>query len=434
MDTETRTVTNGHATNGAQRPAAVLEQPALQVDAPAGRPLEAVTADPPRSYKPWLIVGAIAAVVLIGVGAFWLRGRGKESTDDAQIEADVAPIAARVSGSVLKVLVNEDQAVKKGDVLIQLDDADWSAKVAAAQAEVATAQAQLEAAQAQASVAAAGARGGFSSAQAAVSGSSASVASAQAQLESARASLAHAEASAHKAHIDLDRAKQLRAGNVVPQATLDAAQATNDEAQASLLQARAQVTSAEQAGYLARSRVGEARGSLAKSASVAPQIAAAEATARLASARLDSAKASLQLAQLQLGYTKIVAPEDGVVSRLTARTGQLLAPGQPVAQLVPHHLYVVANFKETQIGAMRPGQLAEVEVDTYPGKPLEAKVETIAGGTGSRFALLPPDNATGNFVKVVQRVPVRLVFTHELPKDLPLRAGMSSDVTVRVGN
>jgi membrane fusion protein (multidrug efflux system) len=417
-----RTLTSVHAVNDAA--------PALQAHAPTA---EAQAADAPRSKrKPYAIVGALTAAVLVAVTGYWLMTRGKESTDDAQIEADVVSLSSRVPGQVDRVLVQDDQRVTKGQVLIELGAADYLVKVEAARAELETARAQAAAADAQVAVASAGARGGFSSAQAAVTGSSANVASAEAQLQAARANLTRAEASAKKAQIDLERSQKLRAGGVVPQANLDDAQATNEEAQAALLQARAQVSAAEEARTVAKTRVGEARGTLARSSPVKPQIAAAEANARLAAARIESAQAALKLAELQLSYTKVIAPADGTVSRLSARVGQILQPGQPLAQLVPLQTYVIANFKETQIGEMRPGQPAEVELDAYGGRKLQAKVESLAGGTGSRFALLPPDNATGNFVKVVQRVPVRLALVSP-PADLPLRAGLSAEVTVHVG-
>ncbi|MCA1829866.1 MAG: HlyD family efflux transporter periplasmic adaptor subunit, partial [Myxococcales bacterium] len=136
-------------------------------------------------------------------------------------------------------------------------------------------------------------------------------------------------------------------------------------------------------------------------------------------------------ARLQLSYTKLYAQEDGQITRLTAREGQMVQPGQPVAMLVPDRTYVVANFKETQIGDMKPGQPVDIEVDAYSGRKLEGKVESLAGGTGARFSLLPPDNASGNFVKVVQRVPVRIAWVNP-PKDLSLKPGLSADVTVHV--
>ncbi len=152
----------------------------------------------------------------------------------------------------------------------------------------------------------------------------------------------------------------------------------------------------------------------------------------LAHAKVDSAKAQLDLAKLQLSYTKVLAPADGLASRLTVHPGQLVTIGQPVIQLVPTLTYLVANFKETQVGGMRPGQEAEIEVDAYPGRKFAGKVESLSGGTGASFSLLPADNATGNFVKVVQRVPVRIAW-EGLPADVPMRAGLSADVTVLLG-
>ena len=174
----------------------------------------------------------------------------------------------------------------------------------------------------------------------------------------------------------------------------------------------------------------EARGRLQQSSPVAAQLAAAHATAELARARVKSAEAALRLASLQLTYTRVVAPEDGVVSKLGAHEGQIVQAGQPVMELVPSRTYVVANFKETQIGFMHPGQRARIRLDAIPGRVFEGTVESRSGGTGARFALVPPDNASGNFVKVVQRVPVRIAW--KTPVDVPLAAGLSADVTVTV--
>jgi membrane fusion protein (multidrug efflux system) len=384
-----------------------------------------------RKRKPFLVLGGIAAAVVLGLGAYSWITSGKESTDDAQVEADVVPIASRVPGMVKRIPVAENQRVKKGDLLVELDDADILAREQQAEAELETAQAQAAAADAQAAVAAAGARGGFSTAQAQVTGSSAGMSTARAQVEAARAGLQRAEADARKAALDLQRDQKLLAASVIPQARLDDSQAENDVKQAALSQARANLTAAEEALRAAESRVGEARGRFEQSAQVKPQIAAAEAQARLAHAREKSAEAALRLARLQLSYTKISAEDDGVVSRLAVHEGQLVQVGQPIAALVPERTYVVANFKETQIGRMRAGEAVEVKIDAFPGRTLHGQVESLSGGTGARFSLLPPDNASGNFVKVVQRVPVRIAWV-DPPADLPLRAGLSADVTVRV--
>src|SRR6185437_4612223 len=240
-----------------------------------------------------------------------------------------------------------------------------------------------------------------------------------AQVAAAHADLARSDAELKKAEIDLDRARTLRQANAVPQERLDSAQIAFDAARAAKAQAEAQVALAEDSRRSAESRVGEARGKVSQSAPVAPQIAAARANSDLSNARVRSAEAALALAKLQLGYTKITAPADGYASKLTVHEGQLVTMGQPLIELVPTATYLIANFKETQVGRMHVGQSAEIKVEALPGR------------TGASFSLLPADNATGNFVKVVQRVPVRIAWVNP-PADVALRAGLSADVTVDV--
>jgi membrane fusion protein (multidrug efflux system) len=170
---------------------------------------------------------------------------------------------------------------------------------------------------------------------------------------------------------------------------------------------------------------------LDQSSPIDAQIAAAHANADLAHARVQAAEAALELAKNQLAYTRVLAPADGMISKLSVHEGQLLQPGQSIAELVPSGTYVVANFKETQVGRIHEGQSVEVKIDAFSGKALHGKVESLSGGTGARFSLLPPDNASGNYVKVVQRVPVRIAWD-PAPADLPLRAGLSAEVTVKV--
>jgi len=385
-----------------------------------------------KGRRGYLIVFAIAAVGGLAYGGYALATAGHQSTDDAQVSADVVPVGLRVGGLVTKVFVKENQLVKLGDPLAEIDSADYAAREKQAEAELATAAAQASAADAQVQVVEATSKGGLASARAMVTGSSAGVGSAVAQAESAKASLDRAQVDAKKALLDLDRAKELRAANAVPPQALDNAQAAFDSAQAAVAQARAQLAFATQSKATALAQVGEAQGKLSQSTPVEAQIDEARAQAALAHAKVDSAKAQLDLAKLQLSYTKVTAPADGLASRLTVHAGQLVTIGQPVIQLVPVLTYVVANFKETQLGEMRPGQAAEIEVDAYPGRKFKGKVESLSGGTGASFSLLPADNATGNFVKVVQRVPVRIAWD-DLPADVPMRAGLSSDVTVLVG-
>jgi membrane fusion protein (multidrug efflux system) len=388
-------------------------------------------AKPARKRRPFVVLGLVALVALVAVGTYALATGGRESTDDAQVTADIVPVSARVAGVLSAVHIHENQAVKRGDVLVDLDAADMRARRDQAEAELATAQAQAQAADAQVQIVEATSKGGLTSARAALSGSAAGVGSADAQLAGARAAAARAEADLKKAELDLGRAQTLRAAGATPQQQLDAAQIEVEVARAAKAQADAQVALAGDARRGAQSRVGEARGRVDQSTSVAPQIAAARAGAALAAARVRSAQASLALATLQLGYARILAPADGYASKLAVHEGQLVAVGQPLVELVPFETYVVANFKEGQIGLMRPGQPATIELDAFPGRKLAGRVESLAGGTGASFSLLPPDNATGNFVKVVQRVPVRIALV-DPPPDVVLRPGLSADVTVRV--
>ncbi|MCA1829502.1 MAG: biotin/lipoyl-binding protein, partial [Myxococcales bacterium] len=291
-------------------------EPALPKTVPGRRNL-------PR--KRYMILGGIAAAIALIAGGWMWATAGKESTDDAQIEADIVPVATRVPGQVQKLAAQDNQHVKKGDLILQLDDADYAARVAQAEAELETASAQATAADAQAQVAAAGARGGFTSARAGVTGSSA-------QLATAQAGLTRAEADERKAALDLQRSKELRAANVIPQSKLDDDQAAYDVARAALVQARAALEAAQ-------SGINAARGRAEQSAPVNQAIAVAQANAKLAHARQKSAAAALDLARLQLSYTKLYAQEDGQITRLTAREGQMVQPGQPVAMLVPDRTY-----------------------------------------------------------------------------------------------
>jgi membrane fusion protein (multidrug efflux system) len=383
-----------------------------------------------RDKKPFLILGGVVAALAVATGVYLLATANQEATDDAQVEADVVPIAARVNGQIARRVVEDNRRVKRGDLLIQIDDADFAARVKQAEAELETARAQAAAADAQVQVVEASAKGGLQSARASFSGSSLGVANADAQLAAAKAALERAKAEARKGELDLGRTKQLVAGNALPRERLDNAQVAYDASQAALAQAGAQVAAAAEMRRLASTRVDEARGRLDQSTPIAAQIGAAKASADLAHARVKVSEAALELARLQLGYTKITAVEDGLVTRLSVQAGQMIQIGQPLAELVPDRTYVVANFKETQVGRMRPGQRARVRIDAYPGVDVEAQVESVAGGTGARFSLLPPDNASGNFVKVVQRVPVRIAWRTR--PDLPLQAGLSTDVTVYV--
>jgi membrane fusion protein, multidrug efflux system len=394
-------------------------------------PAAAETRRSPR--RAFLILGIVGAVLVGGIGLYAVVTANAESTDDAQVAADVVPIAPRVQGLVRRVAVAENQHVKKGELLVQLDDLDYQAKVKKAEAEVATAEAQAVAADAQVQVVEASSKGGLASARAAYSGSSVGVASAEAQIAAARANLIRSQADVRKKDIDLERARELRKVNAVPQQNLDNATAADDEAHAALNQAQAQVAAAEEQKHAAQAHVSEMQGALEQSTPINARIAAARANAQLAHASVQSAHASLDLAKLDLSYTTITAPADGMAASLTVREGMLVMPGQMLTRLVPTTTYLVANFKETQVGRMKAGDAAEIEIDAFPHKKFEGRVESLSGGTGGSFALIPADNASGNFVKVVQRVPVRISWLN-LGPEVQMRSGLSADVTVRVGH
>ncbi|MGC4083517.1 MAG: HlyD family secretion protein [Vicinamibacterales bacterium] len=389
-------------------------------------------APPSRGRRAFLVLLTLLVVVVGGIAAYSFATANRENTDDAVVEADVVAVTSRVPGLVSRVLVQDNQMVKKGDVLLEIDSADLSARVAQARAELETATAQAAGAHAQEPVVAASARGGLQSAQAQLAASTAAVQTADAQIAVAQAAVVRAQAEVDKADRDLTRAKELVASDAIARQQLDAAQLASDAAHAALRQAQANVTAAQESKRSAESRVVDARARVSQTAPVPEQIQTAQSAASLADARVKAAEAALQLAELQLSYTKVLAPNDGLVSQLSARSGAMIASGQPLAQLVPVGTYLVANFKETQIDRMRPGDRAEVKIDAYPGRTFEATVESLSGGTGSRFSLIPPDNASGNFVKVVQRVPVRLSWS--APPDAPMKAGLSADVTVFVGD
>jgi len=412
------TATTQPIENEAARPLAEAAAPATPA-APAKK----------RTARPYVILGAVVGIGLVAYGGITWMGRGKENTDDAQIDADVVMLSSRVAGTVLKLHVSDNQAVKKGDLLLEIDPADLAAREKQAQAELAAARAQAQAADAQVAIVDATSRGSLSVARAQLTGSTTSVSGADAQIESARAALTRAQTEAAQADLDQSRAEALFKDGAIPKAQLDSAQSVAQSAHAAVAQAQAQLTEAQDTKRTAMARIAESAARVEQSAPVDAQLASARASADLAHARTDAAEAALAQAKLQLSYTHIVAPADGMLSRLAIHEGQLVQPGQQVVAVVPSTTYVVANFKETQLGQMHVGQRVEIRVDAYPGRNFEGRVDSTSPGTGARFSLLPPDNASGNFVKVVQRVPVKIAWVN-VPTDVRLAAGMSADVTV----
>ncbi|MET0389366.1 MAG: HlyD family secretion protein [Polyangiales bacterium] len=377
------------------------------------------------------IILPVLLLVAVGIaGVVYALGRGRETTDDAQIEGHVANVAPRVSGQVVRVLVKDNQHVKAGDTLIELDTRDLDARLAAARADIAASRAQLHAMQTQLAVTIREvesnlvvARGGVTQA-AAVSGTT------QAAIEQANADIAAAEAQRTLAQIEIDRTRGLVQSGALSQAQLDSRQTARDQAEASLLVAKARLASALANVSNSDGTVQAARGRLISAEAGPQRVQAATAQVELAQAKVDQAQAALDQAELNRSYANVKAEVTGVVSRRNVEVGQLVSPDRPLLALVDlDDTWVVANFKEDQLAGIVPGQPAEVEVDAIPGRHFSGHVDSLSGGTGSRFSLLPPDNASGNFTKVVQRVPVLIRLD---PHDgTELRPGLSVVATVR---
>jgi membrane fusion protein (multidrug efflux system) len=376
-----------------------------------------------------IAIGVLAAAAL-GIVGWYVVHAGLEDTDDAQIDADVVSVPARIQGLVLKVNFVENQRVKAGDVLVEIDPAQAQARLGEAEAMLAADEAAAAAADADVKIIEATSSGQKGVAEASLRGSSLAATATGDEIAQADAQVKQSNVARDQAKTDLDRVKQLFAQGALPKQQLDDAQARLDGADAALTQAKAHQSYVRASQAEADSRVAEAHARVQVSSAVGPQVEQARAKAAAAHAKASTSKAARDLAALDLSYTKIVAPRDGLASKKSVVVGQMLGMGQPVVQIVPvDDEWVTANFKETQINKMRVGQPVEIDVDAYSGMKLHGTLQSFSGGTGARFSLLPPENATGNFTKVVQRVPVRIQLD-SIPQDRPLRPGMSVEVTV----
>jgi membrane fusion protein (multidrug efflux system) len=371
-----------------------------------------------RAGRGRLLLAAAAAVVLLAAGvAVWRHYAVRESTDDAQIDGHVSPISARVGGTVLEVLVKDNQQVEKGSLLVRIDPRDYRVALARAQADLAENEAQARAAHVTVPLTST-----MTTAQ--ETGADSEVAGAEARLAVARAQLDEADARARQTAADLERLKPLRAKDEISQQHFDAAATTAEAARAGRDAAAAAVSGAEKAVAAARARLAQAQ-------TGRQQVDIVSARAASALAKVEMARAALEQARLNLGYTDVRAPIAGFVSRRAAEIGQTVQPGQPLLALVDlDEVWVTANFKESQLASIRPGQRVEVSVDAYSGRIYRGRVDSISAATGARFSLLPPENATGNFVKVVQRVPVKIVLDPGQDPQHLLRPGLSVEPTV----
>ncbi|HEX3084385.1 MAG TPA: efflux RND transporter periplasmic adaptor subunit [Pyrinomonadaceae bacterium] len=424
----------------------------------------------------FLITASVILLLAIIFGVrYWAYARAHESTDDAFIDGHIIQVSPKVPGYVLKVYVTDNQNVKAGDLLAELDARDLQAKVDQAKAALTAGLAQQQQARTQVTLtrvstragvrqAAAGvqqarsgvtgARAGASSERSRTAQSSAGINTAEANMQQARAQLSAAQAEAHRANADVQRYQALFEKDEVSRQRLDqaiatartanaqveaanekvaAAEAQVSEARAATSAQRANAQRAESQVGAARAQVNEALGRLEQANTAPQQVAVSEAQAASAGANLDQLQAAVDEAELQLSYAKIYAPDTGRVTRKSIEVGALVQVGQPLMAVVPGDVWVTANFKESQIGSIRPGETVDVSVDAYPGKVFKAHVDSIQAGTGSRFSLIPPENATGSYVKVVQRVPVKIVFEpNQIDSQHLLAPGMSAVPEVQI--
>ena len=390
-----------------------------------------------RSPRAKFLVFGAAILVLLAVGWYWLDSRNWENTDDAEIDGHIYPISARVGGQVIKVNFDDGQFVRKGDVLVQIDPTDYKVALDRAQADYQDATANTQAAQANVPIASVGSSSQINTAGADVLAAQAGVSSAQKQMEAAQAQVTEAEANATKLNTDVERYRLLLDKKEIAAQQFDQAVAAATAANATVAARKAALLAAQEQVRIEQQRVLQAKASWNNAQVTPKQVEAIRARAASAFAQQQRSKTALDQAQLNLNYTTIVAPVDGIVGKRSVQVGQNVAPGQDLMAVVPlREIWVTANFKETQLAKMQPGQPATVKVDTYGGRKWQGHVTSIGGATGAKYSLLPPENATGNYVKVVQRIPVRIDFDRADKPDFNneglLRPGMSVVPNVKV--
>jgi membrane fusion protein (multidrug efflux system) len=407
-----------------------VDRPSIEPIAP--QPKRSLLATMKR-YRKSLFVAAI--VVALGLGAAsWIYFSSYESTDDAQVDGHLHPISARISGTILRVNpdVQDSHFVQAGTVLAEIDPADFQAERDRAQADYERLQASSVAAEKDITVTSSGSNGRLDLAHAAISEAEDSVASERAALQAAEARLAGAEANFTRAEADRQRYEKLLAKHEISQSEYDRVATEASTNREAVTAGRAESLSAQKRIAQAQSRLAERKADLLSAGSAPQQISSSRAKAAAAVSDASRARAQLTTAQLNLGYTKIIAPVSGIIGRKTVEAGQRVQPGQQLLTIIPvDDLWITANFKETQLQKMKPGQAVIVRADAS-GRDYRGHIDSLGGATGSRFSLLPPENATGNYVKVVQRVPVRIVLEPGENDDHRLRPGMSVEPKVRL--
>jgi membrane fusion protein (multidrug efflux system) len=419
---------------------------AANVKMPPAEPSKQVLSSKPFAspkVRRGLILGGVV-IVTSALGLF-LYFHNRESTDDAQVDGHITPVASKIYGRVAKVLVDDNQAVKVGQILVQIDAADYQAAVDQAKGALALAEGEARSAGVDVPRTSETVASGTSSAEAQLSGAEADLMRAQATYEQAQtadlawaqANVDRSKANAQLAKADLERYTPLMEKGEISKQQYDAAKANADATASALVadqqrldQAKRNIEISHAQLEAAKARVEGAKAGVGSAHADQKRVAMRSADAQAKLASVDRAGAVLEAAQLNLSYSNIVAPVDGVATHKSVEPGQIVQPGQGLLVVVPlQNVWVTANFKETQLRYMKPGQKAYVKVDTY-GKTFSGHVDSIAGATGAVLSLLPPENATGNYVKVVQRIPVKIVLD-PIPQDVAvLRPGMNVEATV----
>jgi membrane fusion protein, multidrug efflux system len=403
---------------------------------------------PRRARKLGRILVPVLIVAVLAVAGYyvWRHFNTFETTDDAQIDGHINAISTRISGYVAEVLATDEKYVNAGDVLVRIDPKDYEAALAKAEADLADAEAALETSRIDIPITNTNtasqlktANSGRVDSVAFLNGAERQLAAAQARVESARAQVREAQANLSKANDDVRRYKLLVDKDEIAQQQYDtavsaaaAAQATLDARVAGVREAEQNIVVAQSAVEQARTRIDQADASVESALTAPKQVAVSETRAKSALAQVAQRRALVQQAKLNLSYCTVVAPVTGIVGKKTVELGENVSPGEQLMAVVPlDDVWIIANFKETQLSRMNPGQRVKFSVDAY-GKEYTGRVEAIGGASGSRFSLLPPENATGNYVKVVQRVPVRIDLDPGQNDDHRLRPGLSVDPKVYV--
>ena len=391
---------------------------------------------PEKNSRRKIILFAVLALLVVGGGLFYWHSTFTESTDDAQVDGDLYQVSSRVTGQVIRVNVEDNQKVQAGDLLLEIDPKDYQVALEQAQANLASAQANAVQANVNVPITNITTTTSISTTGSDVQGATAAIAQAQKEAQAAEARVAQARANAVKSQLDVDRYTPLVEKDVISKQQFDAAVASAAANKAAVLEAEATVIAQQAAVTQAIQKLSQARYQANQSVKTGPdQVRAQQAKANAALAEVKQSQAKVDQAVLNLSYTRVTAPTSGIVNKKNVQVGTNVSIGQDLMTIIPlTNLWVTANFKETQLERMRPLQSVTLKVDALGGRKFRGKVTQIGGATGSRLSLFPPENATGNYVKVVQRIPVRIDFTDlkEENQDYALRPGFSVTPIVSV--